>query len=192
MWAAATVVTPPVGSAIPLADVKEFLRITDDVTDFDAQLEAFAATAAAHIEVMCGIRFAPQTVELRADGWDDMARLPIGPVTDIVSIHYLDREGVENLLDSALYELVGADLAMGIRRTAGSNWPNDVRSVTGAIRVRAEVGYAEVPRPLWAAALYLTGDMFAFRETAAVGTAAAKVPLSASVEAMLANYRIWL
>lgn len=192
MWAAATLVTPPASPALALADVKEFARIEAATTDFDTQLTAFAAVAVEQIEAICGIRLAPQTVDLCADEWDDLAHLPIGPVTAVSAVHYLDRDGAEQLLDPAKYELAGTGLARAIRLKVGAGWPNDLRDVPGVIRVTAAVGYAVLPKPLWAAALYLTGDQFVFRETAVTGTIAAKVPMSASVEAMLTNYRIWM
>lgn len=192
MWSAATLVTPPAEPAIALADAKTFVRIEAEVTDFDTELAAFASAATEQIETMCSIRLAPQVVELFADEWADLARLPIGPVTDVVSVHYLDSDGAEQLLDDALYELAGAGLATSIRPVAGASWPSGLRDAAGAIRVQLTAGYDELPRPLWAAALYLTSDLFAFRETAVVGTVAAKVPMSATVEAMLTNFRIWL
>lgn len=190
MWSAATLVAPPAEPAVDVDQVKEFVRV--DGTDHDAQLAIFTAAAVDHIEKLCSIRLAPQQVELLADEWADLARLPIGPVTQIESVHYLDIAGVEQLLDDARYELAGADLAASIRLSVGSGWPSDVRGVSGAIRVTLTVGYEELPPALLAAALYHASDIFAFRETAVVGTVAAKIPMSATVEAMLGNYRIWL
>ena len=183
---------PPAEPAIALADIKQFLRIEADVTEFDAQLAGFAATAVGHIEGLCGIRMAQQQVLLLADAWADLASLPIGPVTQIESIVWRDGADVEQTLDAGDYELAGAGLATGIRPSVGSAWPSGLRDVAGAIAVTVTAGYDVLPPPLWAAALYLTGDLFAFRETAVVGTVAAKIPMSAPVEAMLANYRIWL
>lgn len=189
MWSAATLVTPPAAPAISRDQVKEFVRV--DSTDFDAQLDIFAAAAVDHIEKMCSIRLAPQSIELFADEWADLSALPIGPVTDVETIHYIDVAGAEQLIDAARYELAGADLATSIRPSFGSAWPS-VRAIAGAIRVTVTVGYAELPPALLAAALYHASDIFAFRETAVVGTVAAKIPMSATTEAMLSNYRIWL
>lgn len=192
MWSAPTLVTPPASPPIALAAVKEFVRIDADTDDFDTQLEDFAATAVEQIEAECNIRLAPQTVALLADEWADLSLLPIGPATSIESIHYLDGDGAEQLLDPGSYEMAGAGLAVGIRPSFGAAWPNYVRPVAGAIRVTAIVGYPELPRPVHAAALYFTGDLFAFRETSVVGTAAGKIPMSATVERFLVNHRIWL
>lgn len=188
-WSAPTLVTAPASPAIARDQLKEFVRI--DGADFDAQIDLFAAAAVDHIEKMCSIRLAPQSVELLADAWSDLAALPIGPVTDVETIHYVDVAGAEQLLDPSRYELAGADLATSIRPAFGSTWPS-ARAITGAIRVTLTVGYAELPPALLAAALYHASDIFAFRETAVVGTVAAKIPMSATAEAMLGNYRIWL
>lgn len=191
-WSAATSVTPPASPAIALEDVKAFVRVDEDTSDFDVQLADFAAMAVEQIEAMCSIRLAPQEVELLADDWADLARLPIGPVTQIESIHYHDIEGAEQLLDNDLYELFGAGLDRGIRLAVGASWPGDARAVSGAIRVTLNAGYETLPQPVKAAALYHAGDLFAFRETAVVGMVAAKIPMAATVEGWLANYRIWL
>lgn len=188
-WSAPTLVTAPASPAIALDQLKEFVRVESD--EFDAQLAFFAAAAVDHIEGLCSIRLAPQAVQLLADSWSDLDHLPIGPVTDIVSIHYLDVAGAEQLLEPARYELTGADLETGIRLSVGSIWPA-ARAVGGAIRVNLTVGYQDIPPAVLAAALYHASDIFAFRETAVVGTVAAKIPMSATAEAMLGNNRIWL
>lgn len=190
MWSAATLVTPPATPALALDQVKEFVRVDGD--DYDVQLEAFAAAAVDHIGKVCSIRLAPQKVQLLADDWSDLAQLPIGPVSQIEAIHYIDVAGAEQLVDAARYELAGADLVTSVRPSVGSVWPNDVRAVAGAIRVTLTVGYTDLPPSVLAAALYYTSDLFAFRETAVVGTVTAKVPMSGTVEAFLSNYRIWL
>ncbi|HMO74571.1 MAG TPA: hypothetical protein PKD99_02285 [Sphingopyxis sp.] len=190
-WSAATLVTPPAQPAVSLAAAKQFLRIDAETDDFDAQLTSFAAAAVEQVEAMCSIRLAPQTIEIRADEWSDLLRLPIGPVTAIVTVHYQDRAGGEQLLDAEACELFGAGLETGIRLALGFGWPNDVRPVNGAIRVRLNVGYEVLPGPVWAAVLYHVGDLFAFRETAVAGGGAMKVPMSTAVAALLANYRIW-
>jgi uncharacterized phiE125 gp8 family phage protein len=192
MWSAATLVTPPVSPPIELAAVKEFVRIDADTDDFDVQLADFAAIAVEQIESECNIRLAPQTVALLADDWADLQLLPIGPVTSIESIHYLDGTGAEQLLDAGAYEMAGAALEVGIRPSFGAAWPGSLRRVAGAIRVTAIVGYPVLPRPVHAAALYFTADLFAFRETAVVGTVAGKIPMSTTVERFLVNHRIWL
>lgn len=191
-WSAATLVTPPATPAISVEQAKIFLRIDADTADFDGALADFTAAAIEQIEGMCSTRLAPQTVELLADEWNDLARLPIGPVTAITSIHYQDRAGVEQLLEPERYELFGAELERGIRLTVGSGWPKDQRAVTGAIRVTLVAGWATLPSPVRTAALYHVGDLFAFRETAVVGTIATKVPMSATAEDWLVNHRIWL
>lgn len=191
MWSAPSLIVPPATSAVTLDALKEFVRVDVGTPYFDGQLAAFAEVATHHIEAMCGIRLVPQTVELSADDWDSLARLPIGPVTAITSIHYRDQTGAEQLLSPALYELAGSGLARAIRPSFGAQWPVAL-AASGAIQVRLVAGYAALPGPLWAAVLYLAADLFAFRETAVTGAAAQAIPMSATVEAMLANYRIWL
>jgi uncharacterized phiE125 gp8 family phage protein len=61
-----------------------------------------------------------------------------------------------------------------------------------AVRVTMTAGYggpADVPAPLRAAILLMTGDLYRFRESVAVGAAVAELPVSTSVGALIAPYR---
>jgi len=191
MWAAPILLSPPASEPVSLAEAKQFLRIDEGDTSFDSELGGFIAAAREQIEAITGTRLVEQAVELRADGFADLARLPIGPVIAASAIVYDDSAGVEQEVDAENYELFGSNLEQGIRPVFGATWPvGAVRA--GAVRVAATVGYNTVPKPIWTAILLMIGDMFAFRETAVTGTVAYKIPTSASVENLLANYRIWL
>lgn len=190
MWHEPATVTAPAGEPITLAAAKEFVSIEDDT--FDSLIETFIAGARGHIEAMTGTRLVPQTVELRADAWDDFARLPIGPVSAITSIHYLDVDGIEQLLDPGDAELFGEGLQQAIVRAIDvADWP-PIRQRKGALRVRLVVGYADLPSPLRIAMLTMTADQFAFRESVAIGATANLVPSSMRIEHLLSNFRVWL
>lgn len=190
-WASPVTVTPPAEEPVTLAAAKEFVGIEADEADFDMQLGGFIAAAREHLENLTGTRFIEQAVELRADGFADLERLPIGPVSAVTAIAYDDTAGAEQVLDDAAYELTGAGLERGVRPVFGGSWPAAARR-SGAVRVTATVGYAELPRPLWIAILQIVADLFAHRETAVTGSIASPVPAALRVEDALANYRIWL
>ena len=126
------------------------------------------------------------------DDWSDLLSLPIGPVSEVVSINFDDAYGTDQMLDSSAYELVGAGLSRGIRTKIGCSWPNGIRRAAGVIRVKLTVGYEALPAPLKAALLLMVSDQFAFRESGVVGTVTAEMKSSMRVDALLGNYRIWL
>lgn len=130
---------------VSLPDVRAYLRIED--SDLDVDLRGAIDAAIADMEAMTSTRLAPQVVEIHADGFRELDRLPVGPVSDIVEIGYEDSAGAAQLLDASVYELFGSGLERGIRPAFGQTWPS-LRPVAGAVRVRLAVGYPKLPRHL--------------------------------------------
>lgn len=192
MWSAPVTVAPPDSEPLTLAIVKEFLAIEADETLHDAKLGRFIAAARSQAEAITGTFMVPQTVLVTASDWSDLARLPIGPVTGLVSIEWQDVAGTLQSVTVEDYELTGAGLQRGIWPTLGNFFPSGLRRCEDAIRVTLEVGYDELPAALETAMLIMVADQFAQRESFVTGTIATKVPTSMQVENLLANYRIWL
>lgn len=190
-WAAPITLSGPAAEPVTLAQAKAFVSIDDDETAFDAQLASFVTAAREQVENITGARLGGQQVQLLGDSFADLARLPIGPISSIDEIEWEASDGTLTVIDPADYELAGAGLARSVRPVPGTSWPQGALRAE-AVRVKATIGFDPVPGPLTVAVLLMTGDLFAHRETAVVGTVAAKVPTSMQVEALLANYRIWL
>jgi uncharacterized phiE125 gp8 family phage protein len=189
-WAAPITVAAPTAEPVSIEEAKEFLSIGVDETDFDALLGSFVTAAREQLEAVTGTRLAEQVLELRADSFADLARLPIGPARGVTSIAYDDANGVQQVVAPADYELFGAGLEQGVRPAFGKTWPAGALRA-GAVRVTATIGYEQLPKPLWAALLLMTGDLFANRETV-TSSASTKIPMSMQVDALITNYRIWL
>ena len=117
---------------------------------------------------------------MRADRFADFAALNVGPVTGITEIRYLDLAGTEQLLDPAMYQLVGAELERGIERANGAMLP-PMLARRGSLSAQLEVGYgataAAVPQQLRWAQWALIGAKFNNR--------------SADIETLIVNHRIW-
>ena len=191
MWSAPVTTAGPAAEPVSVDEAKEFLSIDPDETEFNTLIGSLIVAARQQVEAMTGTRLVEQTVRLEASEIGDLGRLPIGPVSAVTAIVYDDTAGAEQTFAAADYELFGAGLERGIRTKVGKGWPNDVRNAVGAIQVTAAVGYETLPKPLWTAILLMVGDLFANRETVMTGSVA-KIPMSMSVEAQLANFRIWL
>jgi len=142
MWSKPVIIEPPASEPITLAQAKQFLRLDEDETGFDAELGVHIAGARGRVESMTGSRMVLQTVDLAADGFPDLERLPVGPVTEIVAVDYRDRTGIEQTISLDALELFGAGLEQGVRLVAGNRWPA-ATSAKGAVRVRVIVGYGE-------------------------------------------------
>lgn len=146
MLSAPIVIAPPTEDVVDLAAMRLFLRI--DGTALDEEIGALVAAVVSDIERMTSTRLAEQVVELQADRFADLGRLPIGPVQEVVEIRYQDGAGAGQTIAADMYELVGAGLEQSIRCAFGHVWPSP-RPVAGAISVQLRVGYgADLPAAL--------------------------------------------
>ncbi len=180
------VITPP-DPVVSLADAKAHCKVEDDSED--ALIGAYVAAATAHIDGpdgWLGRALGVQVLEARFDAaCGDTIRLPFPPVIELVSISYLNADGVEQMGDLADFELLGRDLV------AASAWPwAGGSSRREAVRIRYRAGYTALPAALRAAILLMTDDLYRNRGTVAPGTVSA-VPMSTPVENLLAPFRVF-
>lgn len=189
MWASPITTEPPADEPVTLEEAKEFSAVEDDASN--ALIEGFISAAREQLEAVTGTRLVEQTLDLQADSFRDLIRLPIGPVLAVTEIHYEDTAGAEQELAAEAYQLFGAGLEQGIRPVFGGEWPSTACRA-GAVRVTVTVGYETLPKPLWLAMLLMVSDMFANRESVAIGTSVSAIEIPTRVENLLANYRIWL
>lgn len=181
------VVTPPT-HGLDLDLVKAHLRVDHD--DDDALIGAYVDAAVSHIDGPHGWldrAVWPQTLELRQDVFGSPTRLPYGPATAITSVKYVDPNGTEQTLASNQYVLTSAgDLDLAYNAA----WPT-LRGDAEGVRIRYAAGYASLPPAILSAVLLMVGDLYAFRETAQVGSVAGRIPMSTAVEQLLAPFRCW-
>lgn len=86
---------------IPLADMKEFLRV--DFTDEDDLITALMDSAVAHCTDYTGKHFTPaSTAFFYLERWRP-ATLAFGPVKTIESVKYYDTSGVQQTLSTSKY-----------------------------------------------------------------------------------------
>lgn len=204
------VVITPAAPVVALARAKAHLSV--DTSDYDALITAYVAAATGNLDGPAGWlgrSLGVQTLELRLDEFcsrrsscagADTINLPYGPIIDIVSVKYDDADGAEQPVNPADYRLTASGLLMP---GYGKTWPA-YRAQPECVRVRYRAGYPNpadplpdgdpvsvIPAPIEAAILLMTGDLFANRETVAVGESVAKIPMSATVENLLSAYRVF-
>lgn len=151
------VVTPPSSEPVTLAEAKWQCRVTS--SSEDDKLNHLIGWAREEVEKFTGTKLVEQTVRITAKSWDDLARLPIGPLAAVSSILYLDEDGTERTLDSSVYETNLRGVVPEIRLKIGQSWPV-VREVSDAIRVTVTAGYETLPVPIKRACLYAIGRAF--------------------------------
>ncbi len=181
------VVTPP-APVVTLEEAKRHLRV--DGGDEDVLVQAYIDAATGHIDGpdgWLGRAIGKQVLEARfGSGCGASVRLPYPPFIELVSVSYLDADGVEQMADLGDLEAMGSDLL-----PASGNWPWSAGTLRrDGVRVRYRAGYEVVPGPLRAAILLMVGDLYRNRETVAA-TAMNAVSMSTSVENLLAPFRVY-
>ena len=179
-------VTPP-APVVSLEEAKDHLRVLKATED--DLITAYIAAATGHLdgpEGWLGRAIGIQTLEARTDVFCDAMLLRYPPIVEVLSVKYLDTEAVETTILSAEYELRGSLLGSAF----GKRWPS-VGAHPEAVRIQYKAGYATLPPAMRAAILLMVGDLYANRETAVTGTIAASVPMSTTVENLLAPFRVW-
>ncbi len=185
-WLQPEIVTPTSAAWCSREAAEIYLR-TDSDDDEAPLLDGMIEAAGAQVEAITGLRLMPQTVELKASSFADLARLPIGPVRSVTSVEYRSQDGQVLPFDSAAWRKTGGSMEAGVAVMAGNSWPS-VEPREDAIIVTVEVGYESadaIPAPVRQACFLLLGDFYLHREDSGK-------PLSAipnGVMALLCNYR---
>lgn len=180
-WNVRTLVAPAT-EPVTVAEAKAWLRI--DGSDDDASIAGLIAAARARIERATGRLMVEQTVELRLPAFSAALVLPRSPVSEIMSVKYVDEAGELQTLDADTYIADLADEAPSITPAYGLTWPS-TRVQAGAVIITAVCGYGdatEVPADLKHAVSLLVADAYANREGQSVA--------SAAVETLIGPYRL--
>jgi uncharacterized phiE125 gp8 family phage protein len=190
-WLPTVVTVVPASEPVSLAEARSQCRI--DGTDSDGDLNRYIIAARTLIEEYTGTKLVSQTVLMQASGFGDLIDLPTAPILSVSSVKYLDTAGVEQTLDTSVYELVNTGLDPQIRLKINQTWPS-VRPVSDAVRITATVGYSTVPESIRAAMLMLIAQWNDERSSISSVrqsvTSDGSVPtLPNTVDALLANYR---
>lgn len=200
MDATTVLITAPTADVVTLSEAKAHLRV--DHADDDGMIAAMIGAAVASLDPASngwlGRALRPQTWELRLPFFPpEEIELPYPPLTSVTSIKYDTAAGVETTMivntDYRIFGLNGHHKA-SIAPAYNGSWPTP-RDDRETVRIRYVAGYAAtptdlLPAPIKAAILLMVGDLYQFRETANEG-GMAKVPMSPTVEALLANYRVY-
>ncbi|HEU0045084.1 head-tail connector protein [Sphingomonas sp.] len=165
-------------AVLPLALVKQQVRVTS--SDDDVLLEQLRLTALSQIERVCGRSLQRRAWTVTFDRFADTARLPIGPVSSVTGVSYLDAAGAAQAVLSADWRLSGDVLR------AASVWPFARGEVTVTVTAGWLDAKAEAPE-LVTAALMLVAHWYQNREAVVTGTIATALPLA--VDALISTHR---
>lgn len=175
----------PASPVVSVVEAKRHLRVFHD--DDDADIEAMVASAEAAIEGPTGIGVAlsPQTWRLSLDRFPCEIIVPLGPVTAVTSVGYVDANGSDATVTGLRFDLDSSPLRIWPAR--GTAWPS-ATCEPGAVKVTFVCGYVDLPKDLRWAILLLVGHLYENRE--AVTTDLKAVDLPMGVSSILERYRV--
>lgn len=190
-WLPHEVSAEPAGEPVSLEELKAWTQVDADDVDFDTELAIQLKGARRFVEQRAGIKLVTQTVIMRCSSFCDVRNgLSVAPLQSIMSLEYLDENGVEQTLDPTVYEAVLTGRKPFIRLKPEQSWPAHY-CAPDAIRVTAVAGFgaaAVVPEDLKIAIALIAADWFRSREDTSIGdNIVASMPNSA--KALIANYR---
>lgn len=131
----------PASLAVTVDMVKLNSRVENDIEN--SLIEGFIRAATEQAEHRTGNAYGVRTIEFALDSFPSSEiQSPVTPLNSVVSIKYVDVDGFEQTLPNAAYTLDNYGLKHWILPTA--TWP-DTATGANAVKVRVNVGYAEVP-----------------------------------------------
>jgi uncharacterized phiE125 gp8 family phage protein len=189
-------IEPPAVLPVTLAELKSQVRYFDSSEDAIMMTHLRSATEACENYTYLG--FITQTWQQSFGAFPTTAPpslvLQRRPVQEVLSVGYLDRDGIDQLADPGLYQVagIGNDHACArIRGGAAQTWPDLYEGADQGVTVTYRVGFGDnhnaVPERIRLAILYEAGTYFGYRENVVMGTTITE--LSFTTKSMLRDWR---
>lgn len=170
---------------ISLGEAKTHLRLEQDFTEEDGLIQSLVDAAVLNLEHNTGRALRVREESLVLDRWAAEVVLPWWPVQSIVSITYVDPQGLTQQLESMALDL--RQFPAKLRPAQGETWP-DLMQGHEVVEIRVNVGMDALPEDLKRAALLMVGHLYENREAVVIGTITSELPMA--VEYLLHPYRI--
>ena len=158
-------VTPPAVEPISLGDLRDHLRLDDHSEN--PYLETLITAAREFLESRTWRAFITQTLQVKLDSFVESIRLSKPPLQSVMSITYLDTDGITQTADTSIYTVDTSAQPGEVRLAYGQSWPL-VRGDHNCITIQYIAGYgddpADVPEPLRLAVKHLAGFWWLNRE----------------------------
>lgn len=186
-------ITPPAVEPISLAEAK--LQAKIDGTELDTLLPVFIKSAREAAEHELGRALITQTWRLTLDEFPCAEiELPKPKVLSIVSVGYVDADGVDQVVSSANYTLDNAQLPGWVLPAEDFDWPS-TRAIANAVTVDFTAGYGpaatDVPASVRQWMLLQIGAAVKQAEAFASGFTVAELP-NRWVDGLLDRERTYL
>lgn len=136
---------------VTAAEVKTLINL--DGTDHDARIALLIPALRQRAEQITGRSFAVNTWQIKMDSFPAEIRLLWPPIASVVSILYLDSDGVSQTLDAADYSVDIHSEPGWVLPAADTDWP-DTYDTANAVTVNYTAGVSDAPKEVkaWIAA----------------------------------------
>ena len=171
VWRVDEVTAPSPLSILTVDEVRdEHLRLPDDTGIEDNRIARLIAAARMDAQFYSGLAIGAQTLKYVADRFPcgtDWLTLPFPPVTDVVSVEYIDGNG--DLVDSGSPLPFEVSMPSGpsprrgrVRPNFGTSWPSTLSPRLDAVQVTYEAGFtgANVPASIIEGMLLVIGELY--------------------------------
>jgi uncharacterized phiE125 gp8 family phage protein len=137
-----TLITPPVVMPVTLAELRAHLRVDDADQEHDALIVGYARSAVERLDGAAGVlgrALMRQEWELRFDQFCQVIRLPLPPLSEVISVTYLDLAGDPQVLNPSDYIVAGIGGDGTIRPALGTSFP-PTAALPAAVRILFAAG----------------------------------------------------
>lgn len=185
------VITPVAGDVIPLADLRQHLRLDmfagDTTHPDDALIQGYLSAAREYAEHYTQRSIGQQTIELALDSFPSAGiELPLGAAS-ITSVKFIDDAMAEQPINPLLYSL--DNYSFDHWAIPVSTWPA-AAPVANAIKV-VYITPATFPAAARAAMLLYVGHLYQNREAVNADRGASAIVVPFGVNALLDTFRKW-
>ncbi len=166
-----SITTQPATLAVELDDMKQHLRV--DIEDDDVLISALIRAAIQHVEMFTRRILIETEFELKMD-WFPASRiftLPRSPIISVVSINYLDEDGVSQLLATTEYDVdTSTSRPARIALAPDADWPRTESGRINTVDIQFKCGFrtaakvGTIPDAFRAAIILLVGHWYENRE----------------------------
>lgn len=134
------VTTTPSVEPVTLAEAKLNSRV--DLTDEDDLITSLIKVAREWCERFQNRAYITQSITLTLDEFPDVFELPMPPLQSVTSIKYIDTDGIQQTLDSSVYDVDAQSEPGRIALAYAQSWPG-IRGDINSVEVIYVAGYGD-------------------------------------------------
>lgn len=159
-----TVVTPAASTAVTRAQCALFMRYVGSLQN--DVIDSLIYSAEKYVEQWIGKTLVDTTYTYYFDSFNECLDFPIGNVSSITSVEYIDSTEAYVVLSNTVYDLDNKSIVNKITLKYGQEFPTPL-PLPNAVRVTFVAGFgdaSDVPEPIKTAVKIMVASMFEFRE----------------------------